>query len=560
LSYVALYRVWRPKRWEDVVNQKPVVRILENALLEGKVSHAYLFSGPRGTGKTTVARLLAKAVNCVNLQGAEPCNACEPCKAISEGTSVDVMEIDAASNRGIDEIRSLRESVRYLPVMGKHKVYIIDEVHMLTQEAFNALLKTIEEPPEHVIFILATTAPHKIPVTITSRCQRLEFKRLSVSHIEEQMRKILKMQGITWEESALPVIARAAQGSMRDALSILDLCITYGEGKLQERDVRDILGETSHETMMRLFRAIAQNDLKGILDVTGEVSDWGKDMGEFSLEISLFARDLLFLRSSGKAQDLGRTEDEVREMLTLARSFSPSLLIFLLEAASKAVSEIKQSDNPRLVVETSLLGLFLEQGAGMGMIPARPGGTREDQAERVAQVRPEMREPLAAKGAGPEEVEPRRDSEVPFQEKPPQDIPAPETIPVTAALEAETAGKKSADEIVKEAWPKLLEELFRKRKVQARAYLLPASPLRVEGDDTLILGYRKGYATHMEQIMVPSNKKIVEQYLEKITGRHFSLKVEVSELNGDGDGDDAGLHPLVKAAINLLDGKVVKQS
>ena len=221
MSYVALYRVWRPSRWEDVVDQKSVIRILKNALTSNKVSHAYLFSGPRGTGKTTVARLLAKAVNCRSRSGAEPCNECPSCKSILEGSSVDVIEIDAASNRGIDEMRSLREAVRYVPVMGGYKVYIVDEVHMLTQEAFNALLKTLEEPPEHVIFIMATTAPHKIPVTITSRCRGSISGAFRAGYW--QMEKILQAQSIdgnpvSWERGALSSLPEQGRALCRRAV------------------------------------------------------------------------------------------------------------------------------------------------------------------------------------------------------------------------------------------------------------------------------------------------------------------------------------------------------
>lgn len=552
MSYTALYRTWRPNKWEDVVNQKPVIKILQNALAENKVSHAYLFSGPRGTGKTTVARLLAKSVNCTNLQGSEPCNTCESCQAISGGSSVDVMEIDAASNRGIDEMRSLRESVRYLPVMGRFKVYIIDEVHMLTQEAFNALLKTLEEPPPHVIFILATTAPHKIPVTITSRCQRLEFRRLSILDIEGRLKQILDSQGAQWEEGALRLVARAAEGSMRDALSVLDLCLAYGDGKVLEADVREILGAAPSEIMDRLFSAIVTKDIKAILDITKECSERGKDMGELCHEIGAYARDLLLIASGGSTADLGRTRQEIQGMSALAKTLSEDMLIRVLKAMSSAVSEMRNSDNPRLIVDMSLLGLLLDDGADAAddWTVARAGGAAKSQVPREPQVSQEGR--VSQKF---QELQEPQESQESQESQEPQDSQEAQGSPAVLPESAELS------EAVDHIWNALLQHLQKDRKIQARAYLLPARPLRVEEGRVLVLGYPKGYATHMEQIVSHPHKQVVQKYLERLTRRKLDIKVEVlnndgnSGANGGGQGDE--LHPLVKAAITILDGKVI---
>lgn len=567
MSYTALYRVWRPARWEDVVNQKPVVRILQNALVENKVSHAYLFSGPRGTGKTTVARLLAKAVNCPRRQDAEPCNECDTCTAIAQGTSVDVIEIDAASNRGIDEIRSLRESVRYLPVMGRYKVYIIDEVHMLTPEAFNALLKTLEEPPEHVIFILATTAAHKIPVTIASRCQRLEFRRLSIGDIEGQLEKILALSGIQWEQGGLRLIARAALGSMRDALSILDLCLTYGEGKVLEQDVRDVLGETAAEVMVRLFGALSREDLKGVMDVTREVSERGKDMGEFCQELGTFARDLLFLGDGGSGTDLGRTEDEIAEMLQLSAGLPRDLLIKVLETTSNAIAQMRNTDNQRLVVDMALLGLFGSASANTDdVVQQQPYAQKKSRTveKRGADEAPSVSSPPASSLV--DSSEPTSSQALPSDTVESQADSDMSNVK-DAAFERDYIGARDLStpdgvlQAVNEVWPSLLDELQKKRKIQARAYLLPARPSRIVDGNRLVLAYPEGYATHMEQILSDNHKRVVQEYLEKLLDLKLDLSVEVDRPDANagsgagGNGDD--LHPLVEAAINILEGKII---
>ena len=279
MAYLAYYRMFRPTTFDEVVRQEHIVRILKNQIAGDKIGHAYLFCGPRGTGKTTLAKIFAKAINCENPQNSSPCGKCAACRALSDPSNLDISEIDAASNNGVDEMRDLREKVQYPPVAGKYKVYIIDEVHMLTQSAFNAVLKTLEEPPRHAVFILATTEPQKIPATILSRCMRFDFKLIPQSDLEELIKSVFKKTGKEYEPAAVSAIARAGAGSARDSLSIADTCASYSRGKLTYDDVNAVLGSAEWGKVAHICGRILSEDANGAISATEEILSTGKGVG-----------------------------------------------------------------------------------------------------------------------------------------------------------------------------------------------------------------------------------------------------------------------------------------
>lgn len=357
MTYEVLARKWRPQGFEDVIGQEHVTQTLVNAIKAGRLAHAYLFSGPRGIGKTSVARILAKAINCEKGEPGKPCNRCQSCKEITDGSSVDVQEIDGASNRGIDEIRELRGNINYMPSSSKYRVYIIDEVHMLTLPAFNALLKTLEEPPPHVKFIFATTEPHKVPVTILSRCQRFDFKRIPLYKIVEHLQNISREEGIEISKAGLSLIAKEADGGMRDAESLLDQVVSFAGTTVEDRQITDILGIIDREILFRLSGSIIEGDMKECLEIVDQVYNYGYDMKAFYRSLMQQFRDLL-ISSISQGSDLMEISENDRERAKeQAEKAGRERLQITLNFLMKHEENLRFTTHPRLLLEAIMLQL-----------------------------------------------------------------------------------------------------------------------------------------------------------------------------------------------------------
>ena len=399
MAYVALYRRWRPESFADLVGQEHISRTLSRAVTSGQTSHAYLFTGPRGTGKTSTAKILARALNCAEGPTLTPCGVCDSCRSISDGSSMDVFEIDAASNRGIDEIRDLRESVKFAPTEGHYKIYIIDEVHMLTTEAFNALLKTLEEPPERVIFILATTEPHKVPATIQSRCQRYDFHRITVTEIRDRLIYVCKESDIAAEEDALGIIAAQADGGMRDALSILDQCMALAEGTLTAERVQEALGLVGRAWIRRMAGEIAARDAAALIAQLSELLQSGRELKQVLAELAQHFRRLMIAGVGGTVSAAELCAGDAEELRMDAAQFTQEEIMAILRRLNETMQELRTSPQPRIAVETLLIGLCHTEGAApSGESTAPPAGGAD--AARIARLEAQVEELAARLAAG----------------------------------------------------------------------------------------------------------------------------------------------------------------
>ena len=473
MAYQALYRVWRSQRFDDVVGQKAITQTLKNAIVQKKTSHAYLFTGPRGTGKTSAAKIFAKAINCKHCQDGEPCNVCETCVAITEGRLNDVIEIDAASNNGVEEIRDIRDKAKYAPTQAEYKVYIIDEVHMLSTGAFNALLKTLEEPPQNVIFILATTEPHKIPLTIISRTQRFDFKRISTQDIVDHMAHIMQEMALDYEEQALYVIGRAAEGGMRDALSILDQTISFSDEKVTLEDAMQVTGSLTYEMMDHYIQCCVAGDVERALEGLESILGEGKEARRFLEDLLLYCRDLLMYQQAPKllAEKAGTLTEAFKELATQ----TPAEKIYqLIQILSDTQNEIRFTNNANIYLEVATVKLAKTVQPNKHNTPetANQDGSAEGNPEladlqnQIGQLKKELAE-LKKHGVAAKEAD------APRQQARPQAPKSSFRVPTERVYQVLNEATRTHLMNVKNVWEDLLQTL----SVTQRAMLKASEPV-----------------------------------------------------------------------------------
>ena len=518
MSYLVLARKYRPTCFEDVIDQKHVTATLQNAVANNRLANAYLFAGPRGVGKTTIARILAKAINCEKGPTKKPCNECSFCKEISEARSLDVLEIDGASNRGIDEVRNLRESLRYAPTPGKYKIYIIDEVHMLTTEAFNALLKTLEEPPKNVLFMFATTEPHRVPPTILSRCQRFDFKRIPARAIVEHLQTICNKEQISISDEGLRLIAQKADGSMRDSQSVLDQLIAYSGEKIETEQIADVLGIIDQELYFECSEMIKGNDTNAALRMAEKVFAEGFDFREFMLGLAEHFRNMMIVKSTSKTELLDVTENLAERYMTESEFFEIEDLIRLVNIASQESYSIHRSENPRLQLELALVKIAtMDKTVTFSEIL--------DSFEELKKKQIHNDVTSTANGA------PKSLNDIKYTSMSRSSKPFDPQQNLTRDNDEKTLNIAVGLDCIKDKWPDIITQV--KHKKIALGFLLDEGvPTKIDAKALEVM-FRKGDGFHMSS--VERGRPIIEQVIANVVGMRLRVRCALDEEGVLGD-------------------------
>jgi DNA polymerase-3 subunit gamma/tau len=536
--YIALARKYRPQTFQEVVGQEHITITLLNSIKKDRVSHAYLFSGPRGIGKTTTARLLAKSINCPNQKKGEACDKCSVCKDITEGSYLDVLEIDGASNRGIDEIRDLKENVKFAPAQGKYKIYIIDEVHMLTTEAFNALLKTLEEPPTHIKFIFATTALHKVPATISSRCQCFNFQPLSLSQLKTHIQKIARAEKTDIDEEALHAIARHAEGSLRDALSILDQLISFTEKNLTADNVYGLLGIESADTAAILVENIINHDTLSSLSIIDKVVNSGKDLNFFTFQIISWLRNIMILKSGNKGDILDISPQEMKLAEKQIKHIEIDNLFNMINVFSQTYENMRRGSSGKILLEVTAIRLIKKNTPSSA--PSQPSNT----------------------------ISKEKDKDLPHNKKNDPDKSAKEDSleKISQAETPEPINTITIEEVEKK-WPQVIKKLQTKKRMAA-AFLIEASPVETN-EKTITIGFPKEYNFHKESVEKKDIKNLIESLLKEVFNRELKLhcridknakknQKEIPEITEDEKDVPLNGDPVVDKIVKIFNGKIIK--
>lgn len=506
MAYTALYRKFRPLRFEDMVGQEHITRTIRNQIIAGRVGHAYLLNGGRGTGKTTTAKILARAVNCLNPQDGEPCNECEICKAALAGSLTDIVEMDAASNNSVDDIRAIRDEVNFLPTLAKYRVYIIDEVHMLSTGAFNALLKTLEEPPSHVKFILATTEPQKLPATILSRCQRFDFKKISNEDISKRLQYVCDESKIEITKEALKIIAVLAEGAMRDALSILERCLQEGNEKIDEDLVKDLVGIPKLTFVSRIMQAIIEYHVEDVLKTVEEVNNEGKDLQNLLWELIKYAKDILVFKTCGKLEIYN--EEELKQIDALSKQISKERLLQIIYTLSQLENDMKWSSQKTVLFEVAMIKLCHpeEDANGTGL---------EDIVQRLNMLEDKINSgKIAVTTASNGNQETGEDSKK--QEK-------VKINPNIGKVGIEQVNNVQVEKLP--FWPKVIEELKQQRKMLLASNLLNTVATMLN-DMTVGIVFQSGLTPFVKSIMEkPENIQELTRLVSIECGKEMRIKL-----------------------------------